>query len=312
MNDTPDHTEPVVSATALAKSYGGRTVVAGIDFEVRYGECVGVLGPNGAGKTTTLRMLLGMTPPSAGSLRVLGFKIPEQARRMRENIGVVPQTDNLDPDFTVAENLLVYARFFGIDRQTAKRRISRLLDFARLTDRAGEPVTNLSGGMCRRLTLARALVNEPQVLVLDEPTTGLDPQTRQIIWQYLRKLSGQGITLILTTHYMEEAARLCDRVIILDNGRILEQGSPTALIQQHIEPNVIEVHGNGIDAWHESEGRRHAERSECVGETMFYYTHNEEPLLEALSGHPSLCFLHRPANLEDVFLKLTGRDLRDE
>jgi lipooligosaccharide transport system ATP-binding protein len=301
----------VVEARGLTKCYGERTVVDGIDLTVSRGECFGLLGPNGAGKTTTLRMLLGITPPTAGCLEVLGYPVPAEARRMRQSVGVVPQSDNLDPDFTVVENLWVYASYFGLPRAEVRRRIPRLLAFAALETRGGSPIATLSGGMRRRLILARALVNDPELLVLDEPTTGLDPQARQLIWHRLRGLVAAGKTLILTTHYMEEAERLCDRVAILDEGRVLETGRPRELISRHIEPHVVEVYGPGIDSWLATTARRLCRRTEHVGETVFCYLQDPEPLLRDLAGRPALRFLHRPANLEDVFLKLTGRELRD-
>src|ERR1051326_2622782 len=211
----------VVEASGLSKLYDGRPVVDAIDLRVERGECFGILGPNGAGKTTTLRMLIGTTPPSAGRLEVLGHPIPDRARVMRRRIGVVPQGDNLDPDFTVTENLAVYGSYFDVSRASAAARIPELLSFAALESKAGAAIHTLSGGMRRRLILARALINEPDLLILDEPTTGLDPQARQLIWQRLRSLLGQDKTLILTTHYMEEAERLCDRLLIMDHGRIL-------------------------------------------------------------------------------------------
>jgi lipooligosaccharide transport system ATP-binding protein len=306
-----DNPTNVVEALGLTKHYDGRPVVDAIDLTVRRGECFGILGPNGAGKTTTLRMLLGQTPPSAGRLTVLGLPVPARAREMRRQVGVVPQADNLDPDFTVTENLRVYASYFGLGSPRLRERIRELLAFAALESRADAGISTLSGGMRRRLTLARALVNDPNLLVLDEPTTGLDPQARQLIWQRLRTLLGQGKTLILTTHYMEEAERLCDRLLIMDAGRILVMGTPAELIGRHIEPQVIEVYGPGADGWHRRHGRGLARRTEVVGETIFCYTDDGEALLDHLRGHPDLHFLHRPANLEDVFVKLTGRELRD-
>ena len=216
----------VVEARGLTKRYDGRPVVDVIDFQVERGECFGILGPNGAGKTTTLRMLIGATPPSAGHLEVLGWPIPGEAREMRRRIGVVPQGDNLDPDFTVTENLAVYASYFGIGRKILAERIPQLLAFASLESKANAAITTLSGGMRRRLIIARALINRPDLLVLDEPTTGLDPQARHLIWQRLRSLLAEGTTLVLTTHYMEEAERLCNRLVILDHGKILVSGSP--------------------------------------------------------------------------------------
>jgi lipooligosaccharide transport system ATP-binding protein len=302
---------PVVAASGLTKVYDGCPVVDGIDFSVERGECFGILGPNGAGKTTTLRMLIGLTPPSAGQLEVLGFPIPDRARLMRRRIGVVPQGDNLDPDFTVIENLSVYGRYFDLRKRETASRIPELLAFAALESKASAAIHTLSGGMRRRLILARALINQPDLLVLDEPTTGLDPQARQLIWQRLRSLLGQGKTLILTTHYMEEAERLCDRLVIMDHGRILVSGRPQDLVREHVEPQVLEVYGPGVERWLEERGRALCIRTEQVGETAFCYAADESALLEDLRGRPELNFLHRPANLEDVFVKLTGRELRD-
>ncbi len=302
---------PVVDARGLTKSYDGQAVVDGIDFEVRAGECFGILGPNGAGKTTTLRMLIGATPPSGGTLEVLGLPIPAEARAMRARIGVVPQADNLDPDFTVTENLAVYASYFGLAADEARKRIPDLLAFASLETKAESDIGTLSGGMRRRLTLARSLVNQPDLLVLDEPTTGLDPQARQLIWQRLRSLLNRKKTLILTTHYMEEAERLCDRLVILDHGRILVSGSPQQLIREHVEPQVFEVYGPGVAAWASERAQTLCARTEPVGETVFCYATAEDPLLAELRTRPELRYLHRPANLEDVFVKLTGRELRE-
>ena len=300
-----------IRARGLAKVYDGGRAVDTIDIEVASGLCWGLLGPNGAGKTTFLRMIVGKTPPSAGSLEVLGYSVPREATRLRAHVGMVPQHDNLDPDFTVAENLITYGSYFGLGGPSFRRRIDELLEFAALGQRADAPIGALSGGMQRRLSLVRALVNEPRLLILDEPTTGLDPQARQLIWQRLRELKNKGMTLVLTTHYMEEAERLCDRVTIMDRGGILATDSPAVLIRRHIEPQVVEVHGDGLEHWHERIGKHLARRCEHVGETGFYYLDDEGPLLDALRARPSLRFLHRPANLEDVFLKLTGRDLRD-
>jgi lipooligosaccharide transport system ATP-binding protein len=301
----------VINARALTKLYDGTPVVDGIDVSVAPGECWGLLGPNGAGKTTFLRMLLGRTPPSSGEITVLGHDIPLQASMMRARIGVVPQLDNLDPDFTVTENLRTYAAYFGIDGRSLNSRIGELLSFAALTQKADAYLSTLSGGMLRRLSLVRALINEPELLILDEPTTGLDPQARQLIWQRLRRLKAEGTTLVLTTHYMEEAERLCDRVTVMDHGRLLDSGHPRALVREHIERYVIEVHGEGLDRWHAETATELALRSERVGDSILYYLEEERPLLRALSAQQALTYLHRPANLEDVFLKLTGRELRD-
>ena len=303
--------EYVIRTRALTKIYAGKPVVDGVDVDVRGGECWGLLGPNGAGKTTFLRMLIGRTPPSSGEVEMLGHAIPQAAADMRARIGVVPQLDNLDPDFTVMENLRTYAAYFGLGPAALGDRAQELLHFAALTQKADAYLSTLSGGMLRRLSLIRALINRPQLLILDEPTTGLDPQARQVIWQRLRSLKSQGITLVLTTHYMEEAERLCDRVTVMDHGRLLDSGHPRELLKKYVEPHVVEVHGEGLQAWHDGIASKLAPRSEHVGDSVLYYLKDERPLLDALSGQSTLSFLHRPANLEDVFLKLTGRDLRD-
>jgi len=302
---------PQLSARGLRKSYGDTEVVAGIDLAIEPGECFGLLGPNGAGKTTTLRLLLGLIEPDAGEISMLGFSIPQDARRARLKVGVVPQFDNLDPDFTVRENLLVYGRYFGMAEAQIAARIPDLLEFAGLSTRADARIQALSGGMKRRLTLARALISDPDVIFLDEPTTGLDPQARHVMWQGLRRLLGEGKTILLTTHFMEEAERLCDRVAILDQGRIIAEGAPRALVETHIEPSVVEVYGEHVSAWSSEFGAKLCERFEMAGETLFCYTRNGDALLENLRAQSGMRYLHRPANLEDVFLKLTGRDLRD-
>ncbi len=304
--------EFVVSARKLRKVYAGQAVVDDIDLNVRRGLCFGLLGPNGAGKTTTLRMLMGLTPPDGGELDVLGYDIPRQARRMHARMGLVPQADNLDPDFSVEHNLRTYARYFGIPKAEFELRLPKLLEFAALERKASVGIDTLSGGMKRRLTMARALVNDPELVVLDEPTTGLDPQARQLIWRRLRELLAQGKSLILTTHYMDEAERLCDRLAIMDNGRILVEDSPAELIRQHIEPQVIEVYGPGVEQWGVDHGRQLAQRLEQVGETLFCYAEDEQPALASLRQYAQLKFIHRRANLEDVFLKLTGKELRDD
>ena len=302
---------PLLTARNLRKRYDDVEVVAGIDLAIEAGECFGLLGPNGAGKTTTLRLLLGLTEPDGGSMAMFGLPVPAQAREARMQVGIVPQMDNLDPDFTVRENLLVYGRYFGHKDAEIEARIPALLEFANLTHRADAQIQALSGGMQRRLTLARALVNDPALLFLDEPTTGLDPQARHMMWQGLRRLLGQGKTIILTTHFMEEAERLCDRVAIMDQGKIIVEGAPRALIAQHIEPHVVEVFGDGVEDWAATHGRELCERFERAGETLFCYTREHDALLRQLGGQGELRYLSRPANLEDVFLKLTGRDLRD-
>ena len=242
---------------------------------------------------------------------MLGHPIPREAREARQEVGVVPQADNLDPDFTVRENLQVYGRYFGLPRAELDGRIPELLDFAELAARADSRIQALSGGMKRRLALARALVNDPRLLFLDEPTTGLDPQARHLIWERLRSLARQGRTLLLTTHFMDEAERLCDRVAIMDHGRKIADGAPRELIAEHIEPQVVEVYGDGADEWAETFGRRMSERCEKTGETVFCYAHDADPIVHRLERDAQLRYLHRPANLEDLFLKLTGRELRD-
>ena len=304
-------TDFVVSARQLRKVYGDQVVVDGIDLNIESGQCFGLLGPNGAGKTTTLRMLLGLTPPDGGELNVLGYEVPRQARQMHARMGLVPQADNLDPDFSVSQNLRTYARYFGITKAELETRLPQLLAFASLEHKADASIGTLSGGMQRRLAMARALVNDPELVVLDEPTTGLDPQARQLIWRRLRELLAQGKSLILTTHYMDEAERLCDRLAIMDHGRILVEGSPAELIRQHIEPQVIEIYGPGVEQWGADLGRNLVQRLEQVGETLFCYAEDEQAALASLRQYPQLQFIHRRANLEDVFLKLTGKELRD-
>ncbi|MGH8674090.1 MAG: ATP-binding cassette domain-containing protein [Burkholderiales bacterium] len=299
-----------LQARGLRKSYGTQEVVSGLDLAVAPGECFGLLGPNGAGKTTTLKLCLGLIDPDGGAVQLLGHEVPARAREARAKVGVVPQFDNLDPDFTVAENLVVYGRYFGLRDTQIEARIRDLLEFAGLNGRANARIQTLSGGMKRRLTLARALVNDPQLLFMDEPTTGLDPQARHLIWERLRQLTQEGRTLILTTHFMEEAERLCRRIAIMDHGRIIAEGSPRALISEHIESQVVEVHGPGSETWMER-ARALAPRIERAGETVFCYAEEAEPVLADLRGRSELAYLHRPANLEDLFLKLTGRDLRD-
>lgn len=302
---------PIVEAHKLTKLYNNRPVVNALDLTVKTGSFTGILGPNGAGKTTTLRMFLGHCPPDSGELSVMGLPIPKQARAARADMGLVPQMDNLDPDFTVYENLVVYGRFFALTKQELAERIDKLLAFASLQDKAQCKINELSGGMRRRLTLARALINDPKLLILDEPTTGLDPQARQMIWRKLRELKKQGLTLILTTHYMEEAERLCDRVIVMDHGRILADAAPRELIRQHIELHVLEVHGDEVERHMAPLLAGAAVRYDRAGDTHFFYGDDLKPLIDRLDQQTSMHYLYRPANLEDVFIKLTGRDLRD-
>jgi lipooligosaccharide transport system ATP-binding protein len=303
--------ETVLNVRDLRKRYGDAEVVAGVSFDIRRGECFGLLGPNGAGKTTTLRLCLGLTAPDSGSIALMSEPVPSRAEEARRGVGVVPQFDNLDPDFTVTENLIVYGRYFGLPEATIRGRIPELLEFAGLTARADTRIQTLSGGMKRRLTLARALVNDPDLVFLDEPTTGLDPQARHVIWERLKQLLNRGKTILLTTHFMDEAERLCTRIVVMDHGRFILEGTPRELIASQIEPQVVEVHGEGVDEWAAREGRGLAARCEVAGETAFFYVSDPAPLLARLEKQHALRYMHRPANLEDVFLKLTGRELRD-
>ncbi len=302
-----------LNVSNLRKVYGGNEVVAGLSFAVQPGTCFGLLGPNGAGKTTTLRLCLGLTAPDSGEISLAGRPIPGQAQQARAKVGVVPQFDNLDPDFTASENLLVFGRYFGLKEAEVKARIPQLLEFAGLTGKADARIATLSGGMKRRLTMARALVNDPDIVFLDEPTTGLDPQARHLIWDRLKQLKSAGKTLILTTHFMDEAERLCDRLIVIDHGKKITEGSPRQLIAEHIEPQVVEVFDEGS---HDLQGfvdanRQLAERVETSGETAFFYCREPRPLLAKLAEADGLRYVHRASNLEDVFIKLTGRELRD-
>lgn len=302
---------PILQATQLYKRFGTHEVVKGIDFHIMPGQCFGILGPNGAGKTTTLRMLLGLSPISSGSLQILGLSMPQDGRAIRARVGVVPQMDNLDPDFSVAENLDIYANYFGLNQQQKQQRIPQLLAFAELQEKAKVRIDKLSGGMKRRLTIARALLNDPELVILDEPTTGLDPQVRHAIWARLRDLLRQGKTLLLTTHYMEEAERLCDTLMIMDQGKILEQGTPSQLIQKHATDEVLEIRGAGLSQVQVQLEQREDCQLELLGDLLYCYTPNGKAILHILENYQQLSFMHRRGNLEDVFLKLTGRDLRE-
>ena len=302
-----------LSVSALRKTYGDTEVVAGLSFAVEPGTCFGLLGPNGAGKTTTLRLCLGLTVPDSGEITLNGHQIPDDAQAARARVGVVPQFDNLDPDFTASENLLVFGRYFGLGDAEVKARIPELLEFASLGSKADARIATLSGGMKRRLTLARALVNNPDIVFLDEPTTGLDPQARHLIWERLKQLKSAGKTLILTIYFMDEAERLCDRLIVIDHGRKISEGSPRQLIAEHIEPQVIEVFdeaSRNLPTFVEA-NRKLAERVELSGETAFFYCREPQALLAKLADAEGLRYVHRASNLEDVFIKLTGRELRD-
>jgi lipooligosaccharide transport system ATP-binding protein len=305
-------TQLLFEAGNLSKHYGDATVVKDLSFGIAAGECLGVIGPNGAGKTTTIRMCLGLTVPDTGEISALGLKMPKDALAIKAQVGVVTQFDTLDPDFSCAENLLVYGRYFGMKDAQIRERIPRLLEFAALSHKADAKPGELSGGMRRRLSLARALVNDPKLLLLDEPTTGLDPQARHLMWERLQLLLQQGKSILLTTHFMDEAERLCSRLLVLDHGRKIAEGRPRDLIAEHLEPDVVEAYGDGAIALADSPLKALAARVEVSGETVFFYTHQAKPLIDALAAWPKLRTLHRPANLEDLFLKLTGRQIREE
>ncbi len=303
-----------VEARGLEKRFGALVAVAGIDFAIRRGECFGFLGPNGAGKTSTMRMVYRASPPSGGRLRVLGVDVGagENDRELKRAIGVVPQEDNLDQELSVRENLRVFCRFFGIGGADARRRVEELLAFVDLVDKADTPVQRLSGGMKRRALIARGLIASPSLLVLDEPTTGLDPQARHNLWEKLRELRSRRATLVLTTHYMDEAERLCDRLVIMDRGRIVAEGAPRELIAKHVPGEVVEVWregGEGAKALDERLGT-HAERDEALSDRVLLSTPDAEALLGRIAAevHGREALVRR-ATLEDVFLKITGRRL---
>lgn len=305
-------------ALHLRKRYGETTVVDDVSFAIAPGECLGVIGPNGAGKTTTIRMCLGLASPDGGEVHFTSkpgtapLHMPRDALAIKAQLGVVTQFDTLDPDFTCAENLRVFGRYFGLKGAVMDQRVPQLLEFAALTHKADAKPGELSGGMKRRLSLARALVNNPRLLLLDEPTTGLDPQARHLMWERLQLLLQQGKSILLTTHFMDEAERLCSRLLVLDHGRKIAEGRPRELIAKHLEPDVVEVFGVGAVQMSEDAALRAlAARVEISGETVFFYTQNAQPLLQALGQHGHLRTLHRPANLEDLFLKLTGRQIRE-
>ncbi|GAA4899746.1 lipooligosaccharide transport system ATP-binding protein [Stackebrandtia albiflava] len=306
---------PLISARNLVKRYGDATAVAGVDLTVSRGEAFGFLGPNGAGKSTTMRMIGCVSEPTSGELKVLGMDTVTEGDRIRARLGVVPQEDTLDTELTVFENLVIYARYFGIKYGVARERARELLEFVRLSDRADKLVESLSGGMKRRLTIARALVNEPDVIMLDEPTTGLDPQARHLVWERLFQLKQRGITIILTTHYMDEAEQLCDRLVIMDGGRIASEGSPRQLIDRHVTREVVELRFNGshTDELAEIAGKLDgiAGQLEPLPDRILLYADNAEVAVAEVHarGLTPSSVLERRATLEDVFLRLTGRTL---
>lgn len=303
----------VIVAENLYKNYNGLQAVAGISFRVRARESFGILGPNGAGKSSTVSMIYGFSPLSAGRLTVLGLDITRQARTVKARLGVVPQENNLDVDLTVLQNLLVYASYFSIPGPAARARALELLKFFSLEEKAGEKVEKLSGGMKRRLTIARALINNPEIVILDEPTTGLDPHARHLVWQQMRALKEQGVTIVLTTHYLEEAHQLCDRLLIMDRGVILDEGRPDDLVDRHTGPEVLEA-GGGAALKEEILPRIAglARDHLAMGDTLYLYPRDGQALLAVLQGLPHRFsrLVLRQATLEDVFFKLTGRGLQ--
>jgi lipooligosaccharide transport system ATP-binding protein len=314
----PAAAEVLVKASGLAKRFGDFTAVDGIDFSIPRGEAFGFLGPNGAGKSSTMRMVGCVSPPTSGELTILGMDPVRNGPAIRARLGVVPQENTLDIELTVRENLLVYGRYFGLPRAVIRERSDMLLDFVQLSDRAEDTVDPLSGGMKRRLVIARSLINEPDILLLDEPTTGLDPQARHIVWDRLFRLKQRGVTLILTTHYMDEAEQLCDRLVVMDGGRIVAEGSPRALIGQYSTPEVLEVRFDPGD--HEQAAEklaalpaRTSERLEVLADRVLVYTRNGDEALAAVRelGLEPITSLARRSTLEDVFLRLTGRQLDD-
>ncbi len=307
-------TQDIIVARALTKRYGELTAVDGISFSVRRGECFGFLGPNGAGKTTTIKMISCVSPVTDGSLAVDGMHVQIDQRAIKTILGVVPQDDNLDPELTVRQNLRAYARYFDIPRQAAEARIDEVLDLFQLTEKQKDRIDSLSGGLKRRLTVARGLLNSPKILVLDEPTTGLDPQARHLVWQTLRKLRARGVTMLLTTHYMDEAANLCDRLVVMDSGRIIAEGTPQELIGRYAGRDVVEVQPTpeeraAVLAYLEGHTGLTVEES---GDILYIYSNGENGFNAAGLRSVAERVSYRSANLEDVFLKLTGRGLAAE
>jgi lipooligosaccharide transport system ATP-binding protein len=305
--------EAAVEAAGLYKRYAELEAVSGIDFRIERGEYFGFLGPNGAGKTSTLRMVQAVSSPSSGRLRVLGLDPVRDGKRVRARLGVCAQDDTLDPDLPVYENLRVYGRYFPQDARTTAQRAEQLLEFLALNEKRNKKIQELSGGMKRRLMIARALINEPELLVLDEPTTGLDPQARHLIWQKLRELRARGVTMLLTTHYMDEAERLCDRLMIMDRGKILAEGAPRDLIAEHVGDEVVELHaGEEEQARVLSDIDLGGVKSERSGDVRAFFFQRSDPVVESVverARASGIRCLVRNATLEDVFLKLTGREL---
>ncbi|NKX53205.1 ABC transporter ATP-binding protein [Arthrobacter mobilis] len=312
--DSAGRGDIVVSARNLTKKFGDFTAVDAISFQVRAGESFGLLGPNGAGKSTTMRMIGGVSRRTSGELAIMGLDPDRHGPEIRAHLGVVPQQDNLDQELRVRDNLIVYGRYFGLPHSYLRPKADELLEFAQLADKARAKVDALSGGMKRRLTIARSLVNDPRMLLLDEPTTGLDPQARHILWDRLFRLKESGVTLILTTHYMDEAEQLCDRLIVVDKGRIMAEGSPAALIREHSTREVLELRfGSERNAAVAAELGGIGERQEALPDRVLIYADDGEAALEQVSGRGlrPLTSLVRRSSLEDVFLRLTGRSLID-
>jgi len=301
----------LIEVKDLVKKFNGLTAVSGISFTVQRGECLGILGPNGAGKTTTVRVIQCISPATSGTVSVLGMRASLDERRIRALMGVVPQENDIDLDLTVNENLELFAALFDIPKKVAKARIIEHLEFVELKERADNKIDSLSGGMKRRLLIARALLNEPSIMILDEPTTGLDPQARHLIWQRLRALKNKGVTMVLNTHYMEEAQQLCDRLLILDKGTILKEGIPQELVKNEVGEEVVEVrnHQGVKDVLRRLQGLEF--NSEVVGDTLYLYCHESKEILTRLATSETFSVLRRLATLEDVFLKLTGRGLNE-
>ena len=307
-------TDALVHARNLRKEFGELVAVDGIDFEVRAGEAFGFLGPNGAGKSSTMKMIGSVSPRTDGDLRVLGKDPNEHGQEIRAQLGVIPQEDNLDLELTVYENLLIYGRYFGMSRKVINERIDELLTFAQLDERRNSRVESLSGGMKRRLTIARGLINTPKLLLLDEPTTGLDPQARHLLWDRLYRLKQEGVTLIITTHYMDEAEQLCDRLVIMDKGRIVTEGSPQALIEQHSRREVLELRfAVGTQEEHATRLEDLAPRVEVLPDRVLLYTDDADRTADDVhaAGIKPESTVSRRSTLEDVFLRLTGRTLVD-
>lgn len=298
----PDQADTIIKASNLVKHFGDVEAVRGINLEIHAGLCIGLLGPNGAGKTTTMRMLLGLTIPTAGDITLFGQRASQLSREARAKIGLVPQESNLDPDLSVEENLSVYGRYYGLDPQTIAERVPELLTFMKLEAKADAKVMHLSGGMKRRLIMARALIGDPELIILDEPTTGLDPQARVMIWRQLQALKATGKTMLLTTHYMDEAERLCDAIVVIDHGKVLDVDTPKGLIAKHVKKYVLEIEKPVPENLPIMD-------MENLGASVLFFLDELDATIERMpAGH---AFTHRPANLEDVFLRLTGRQLRE-